>query len=132
MKKVTIFFFVLVLLVGCGSKQDKKLEKTLFEIIGEEENTQIDIAEMTKFSWDKAFLFEPYTNESYMSYQLGVDFKDRSNLDWREDIYLLVFLYEDKVTKFIEIERQRSTFHLDEGRDYLTPEDAIIYINRLE
>lgn len=39
-----------------------------------------------------AFHFTPYTTQEGINEQLAVDFIDQSNIDSRDDIYLLVFL----------------------------------------
>lgn len=84
---------------------------------------------MAKFKWDKAFLFAPYTPQESIDEQIGVDFKDQSNIDSRDDIYLLVFLYGDKVVQYAVINRQQSDFSIG-VKEYLTPSNASIKIER--
>ncbi len=82
---------------------------------------------MTTFDWDKAYLFTPYSTQESITEQLGVDFKDPSDIDWRDDIYLLVFLDSDQVIQYAELERQGADFSIGE-KQYLTPTDDIINI----
>ncbi|MFE7282748.1 hypothetical protein ACFU75_20865, partial [Heyndrickxia sporothermodurans] len=68
----------------------------------------------------------PYTVQESINEQLGTKFKDPSNIDRRDDIYLLVFLQKSKVVQYAEINRQHLDFSLD--KEYLTPEDATVKI----
>ncbi|MGD6960624.1 hypothetical protein ACQCVB_00370 [Fictibacillus phosphorivorans] len=64
-----------------------------------------------------------------MEKQMGVNFKDRSNIYSRDDIYLLVFLNNEKVVQYAEIKRNQSDFSID-ATEYITPSKALIKINR--
>lgn len=134
MKKLTILILSLLLLVGCNQnnvQHNTKLEEAIFSVVEDKNNNEIDINSLTNFDWDKAFLFAPYTPQESINEQLGVDFKDPSNIDFRDDIYLLVFLNDDTVVQYAEINRnhQRSDFSVDE-KGYLTPSNASITIQR--
>lgn len=84
---------------------------------------------MANFDWDKAYLFTPYSTQEGINEQFRVEFKDTSNIDHRDDIYLLVFLNSDKVVQFVEINRQQSDFSIGK-KEYLTPSNALINIQR--
>ncbi|WP_148361125.1 hypothetical protein [Bacillus timonensis] len=60
---------------------------------------------------------------------MGIDFKDPSNIDFRDDIYLMVFVNDDQVIQYVEVERQGADFTIGEKK-YLTPSDDVIQINR--
>lgn len=81
------------------------------------------------FKWDKAFLVQPYTTQTDLEKQLGVKFTDPSNIGTRDDIYLLIFVNENKVVQYAEIERLKTTFSLGD-KEYLEPSNDIIYIER--
>ncbi|MGG2028013.1 hypothetical protein AB1282_20135 [Gottfriedia sp. S16(2024)] len=132
MKKVIIVIFSLYLLVGCSVsnvKQNKKLEESIHSVVENKSKSEIDISSLAKFTWEKAFIFLPYTTQESIDKQLEVHFKDLSNIDMRDDIYLLVFLNEGKVIQYAEINRQQSDFSIGEKK-YLTPSSASINIIR--
>ncbi|PGZ97836.1 hypothetical protein COE51_13305 [Bacillus pseudomycoides] len=129
MKKVIIVIFSLYLLVGCSLsnvQQNKKLEESIHSVVENKSESEIDISSLAKFTWDKAFIFPPYTTQESIDEQLGVHYKDLSNIDMRDDIYLLVFLNEGKVIQYAEINRQQSDFSIGE----FTPSSSSIKIVR--
>lgn len=130
MKKITIIIFSLLLLVGCSQssvQQNRELEESIHSIVEDKNISEININSLTNFDWDKAFLFAPYTTQKSIDEQLGIDFKDPSKIDIRDDIYLLVFLNDNKVVHYAEINRQQSDFSVGE-KEYLTPSNASINI----
>ncbi|ADU32240.1 hypothetical protein [Evansella cellulosilytica] len=134
MKKVIVFglvvlSFALIVYSQTTSQQNKDLEKAIYSIVENDENDVIKIAAITDFNWDKAFLFEPYTPQQHMEEKLGVKYKDRSNISMRDDIYLLVFLHEEKVVQYAEMNRQRNSFSIG-NKEYLTPDNDTVYIDR--
>lgn len=130
MKKWSMLIFSLLLLTGC-SQHNTSLEKAVGTIVEEEKKNEINIEELADFEWDKGFLFAPYTPQKTIEEQLGVEFKDPSNLSSREDIYLLVFMNNDEVVQYAEIKRQKASFSIGE-KSYLTPSNASIKIERYE
>ena len=110
MKKISVFVLLLLLLVGCSQsdvQHNTDLEESIYSIVENENKSLININLLTTFDWDEAFLFTPYSTQEGIEEQLGTDFKDPSNIDTRDDIYLLVFLNKNKVVQYAEIERQR-------------------------
>ncbi|MFZ7945979.1 hypothetical protein [Neobacillus sp. 19] len=132
MKKVIIVILSLYLLVGCSDSnvhQNKKLEESIHTVVENKSKSEINITSLAKFTWDKAFIFPPYTTQESIDEQLDVHFKDPSNIDKRDDIYLLVFLNKGKVVQYAEIKRQKSDFSIGEKK-FLTPSSASIKIVR--
>ena len=129
MRKITVFI-LLLLLTGCGSlTHNTELEKAIQSVVKDEQNSEIPIESLANFVWDQAFLFSPYTTQEGIEEQMGVDYKDPSKLDLRDDIYLLVFLNDDQVVQYVEINRQQSDFSIGD-KAYLTPSNASIKIQR--
>lgn len=130
-----VVLFSLLLLMGCNYssiKRNTELEKDLHSsIIMVTDNSQsaVYIETFTDFKWEKAFLVQPYTTQADIEKQLGVEFKDPSNIGLRDDIYLLVFINEGKVVQYAEIERVGTNFSLDD-KEYLEPSNDIINIER--
>ncbi|WP_082892554.1 hypothetical protein [Rossellomorea aquimaris] len=132
MKKVSVIVLLFLLLVGCSQsdvQHDTELEEAIYSVVGDQNKSEINIRSLTTFDWEKALLFTPYSTQEGIEEQLGFDFKDPSNIDTRDDIYLLVFLNNDKVVQYIEIARQGTDFSIGE-KGYLTPSDNVISIER--
>ncbi|WP_088068004.1 hypothetical protein [Gottfriedia luciferensis] len=132
MKKVSNVIFSFYLLVGCSVskvQQNKKLEESIHSVVENKSKSEIDLLSLAKFTWDKAFVFPPYTTQESINKQLEVYFKDPSKINMRDDLYLLVFLNEGKVVQYAEISRQQSDFSIEEKK-YLTPTSASIKIVR--
>ncbi|MGN8845975.1 hypothetical protein ACTQ5K_22385 [Niallia sp. Sow4_A1] len=134
MKKILLLLSLIFIfgftLVGCSQdvQHNKSLEKAIYSVVKDKNSTEIELKSLTDFSWDKAFLFQPYSAQEDMSEKMGVNFKDPSKLDYRDDIYLLVFLNKDKVVQYAEIDRQGSNFNIED--EYLTKENSKIMIKR--
>ncbi|MBM7602716.1 hypothetical protein JOC75_000686 [Metabacillus crassostreae] len=134
MRKV-IFGVLLLLLVLTGYSilnkvhHNVELEKSIYSIVEDINNTEIRIKTLANFDWDKGFLFKPYSSQKLIDEQLNVHFRDPSNIDWRDDIYLLVFMKENEVVQYAEIDRQGADFKLSE-KEYLTPSDDVVIIER--
>ncbi|USK80764.1 membrane lipoprotein lipid attachment site-containing protein [Peribacillus frigoritolerans] len=130
MKQVTFYILLILFLAGCSNvSHNTGLEKSIFSIVEDKNNSEIRINSLTTFDWEKAFIFTPYSTQEGIEEQLGVNFNDPSDIDWRDDIYLLVFLNDDKVVQYIEIDRQGADFTIGEKK-HLTPSDDLITIER--
>ena len=119
---------MLLVLVGCNQR-NADLEDSIHSIVKDENKSEIKIQSLTNEDWDKAFLFTPYSTEKGIEEQLGTKFNDKSYIFLRDDIFLLVFLYEDKVVQYAEIKRHGSDFSTG-NKNYLTPSDHLILIER--
>lgn len=125
-------FLVFVLIVGCSYidiEHNKGLEKSIYSMVKDRNNREIEVNSITEFKWDKAYLFEPYSPEEHIEKQLGVEYEDPSNISSRDDIYLLVFLHEGKVVQYAEIYRQKADFTLGD-KEYLSPSEDVLNVER--
>lgn len=130
-RKIAVVITILaLLLVGCSNVQeDKELAQSIYSTIMDESNKEISLLSLTTFKWDKAFLFSPYSTEKEIKNQLGVSFNDPSDLEWRDDIYLLVFMNEEKVIQYVVVERQGVNLTIGD-KEYLSPSEDLIMIQR--
>jgi len=125
--------FLLIFLTSCSQEvgmHNKGLEKSISSALEEKNVKEIDINSLTEFDWDEAYLIPPYTDQQTINKQLGVKFKDPTNIDYRDDIYLLVFLYKNKVVQYVEIPTKYGQLN-DKSNDVFTPSNAIIKIEGL-
>ncbi|WP_078554078.1 hypothetical protein [Bacillus alkalicellulosilyticus] len=128
MKKLSI---VLALLIfsGCGVIENKTLQQQVNEKIADKETEEIILSQITDFSWDEAFIFAPYTSEDYMKKRIGSDYKDKTNISYRDDINILVFVHDGKVVQYAEIERTNGDFLVSNGKR-ITPDHSSIQVKR--
>ncbi|WP_430786657.1 hypothetical protein VBD025_14380 [Virgibacillus flavescens] len=125
-------FFGLILclffLTSCTQstvQQNNKLASAIETVLEDNEEKAIDLTNFADFKWDKAYIFHPYTTQSIIDRQLNVDFKDPSNMSSRDDIYLLVFLQDEKVVQYAEISREHGELTMN-SKDGITPSEPII------
>lgn len=133
LKNTLSLLCLLLLIVGGCSQNDvqrnKDLENSIQSILKDNSQKEIRVNTLTNFEWEKAFVFTPYTSQGDIEDKMGLDFKDPSNLEMRDDIYLLVFVNGDKVVQYVELDRQTSDFSFGE-KGQLTPENDVIGIER--
>lgn len=134
-KRMGVLLFALLLLIGCNDnniKRNKELEedvKSFIIMVSDDSDSELHLNGIVDFDWDKAFLLTPYTSQEEIEKQVGVKLKDLSKISLRDDIYLLIFLNNDEVVQYAEINRLQTTFSLSD-QEYLTPSNDLIYIER--
>ncbi|WP_273833634.1 hypothetical protein [Guptibacillus sedimenti] len=129
---ISILCLLLLLLVGCNQdniQRDKDLENAIHTIVADKNQNEIRVKSLTNFEWEEAFLFTPYSTQGSIEKQLGFYFKDPSNLEMRDDIYLMVFVNGGKVVQYVELDRHTSDFSIGD-KDHLTPKKDVISIER--
>lgn len=130
-----IILSLVVVLMGCNDndiERNTELENALtsmISLVSDNSASETNMKDLINFEWDKAFLIKPYTSEAEIEKQIGVNFKDESNIGSRDDIYLLIFLNDDKVVQYAELTRQQCDFSLKE-EEYLTPSNDLLYVIR--
>jgi len=107
---------------------EQSIEAAMKNKAKDEDRIEVDIVSLTNFDWDQAFLFTPYTPQESIDEQLKIHFKDPSNIDTRDDIYLMIFMKDDKVVQYAEINKEEAYLSMGE-EGYLTPTKANIDIS---
>lgn len=125
-KNVWLVVLTMLLVSGCV-QQNKTVESKFDERLTEGNPTEMNISELTDFTWDKAFLFDPYTPEESMNDRLGVNYKDKSNISIRDDIFLLVFMADGKIVQYAELARAKNNYSIG-MKKYLTPSNDQLLI----
>src|SRR5699024_3743860 len=128
LKKIIFLLVTLLLLIACSAEQNTELEESINSVIEDENNQEININTLTTIEWDEAHLFAPYATKSGMEERLGIN-RDKSYIGMRDDVFLLVFVKDDKAIKNAEIKHQGSNLSAGE-ESYLTPSNDVIYIER--
>lgn len=134
-KQIAVILLTLLMITGCNNSdmiRNTEIEKRLHSsiiMVSDNSTSKTYLNTFDDFEWDKAFLVQPYTTQAGIEEQTGVKFTDPSNIGSRDDIYLLVFVKDDKAVQYAEIERLHTTFSLGD-KEYLGPSDDVIYIER--
>jgi hypothetical protein len=128
LKKLPAILLFLILLVSCsfGVRHNKDLEKSIQST--QQKDSKVDLNELTDFAWDRAYLFPPYTDQATINEKLGFTFEDPSNIKTRDDIYLLIFVNNDKAVQYAEVTRNYG--ELIPKNDVITPSHAILKVER--
>lgn len=130
-KYILLFMFCLLVgqMLGYKDIRHKELERSLHTALqGDVHN--VNIASVTDFQWDKAYVFPPYTPVEVMRDELGVQsYKDWSGLGFRDDINLLVFLHGDQIAHYAEIDRAFGEFGQNDSLSF-TPSHATLTVQR--
>lgn len=66
----------------------------------DQHKSEFRLSDAADFSWDKAYIFRPYTTEEEMEQKLGMSFEHESNLEKRDDLNVIVFVKEDRVAGY--------------------------------
>ncbi|WP_258263139.1 hypothetical protein [Rossellomorea sp. SC111] len=118
--------------MGCSKsivEHNERIEEAIYSIVNDQNNKNIELNSIAEFNWGKAYLFPPYTSQGSIEKQLGIEYDDPSQISIRDDIYLLVFLYEGEVVQYAEINRQKADFTTGD-KEYLTPSEDVLKVER--
>jgi hypothetical protein len=124
-------FFCIIILAGCSSasgNHNKELEKSFSSALNEKRMEGIDLNSLTDFDWEKAYVIYPYTPQKEINEKLGFNYKDPSSIDFRDDIYLIVFLHNNKVVQYVEITTQYGNLIFETNDGFITPSNATIKV----
>ncbi|WNB91011.1 hypothetical protein [Bacillus sp. NEB1478] len=129
MRRLLLLLFSLTLLMSCsvGVRHNQNLEQSILS--AQKKDTKVDLNELTDFKWDKAFLFPPYTDQATINETLGFTFNDPSEIKNRDDIYLLIFVNEEKVVQYAKVSRKYGELIPEE--EIITPSKAVLKVARL-
>ncbi|GGG15310.1 hypothetical protein GCM10007425_07010 [Lysinibacillus alkalisoli] len=127
MKKCWLLWLTLLMLTACQS-QHNTLAADLQAVIQNPKLEKVELTSMVEFDWQEAYLFPPYTQHNEITSTLGFPFSEQTNVTNSDNIYLLVFLHEDKIIESVDIHRAHCDFTIDSTK--LTPDQDTIYIQR--
>lgn len=132
LKKIMVIILLIVVLDGCSSNTDllnTELQESFHTMINNKNNTVIDLNEIAKFDWEKAYLFSPYTSKDSINNTLGLKFIGDSRIETSDDIYLIIYVNKEKIVQYSEIDRHQSDISVANG-SYLTQENSLITVTR--
>lgn len=125
-KKVVIgsILVLLILLVFASTFLHRVTEDPILaKRIEEQANSgvmKIPLSNLTDFDWDQAMVFSPYTSREMIEDRLDITVKGSiQNIDFRDDLFLLVFANGKYGVKTVELPRK--TFDFTNNDFILTP-----------
>ncbi|PIC95350.1 hypothetical protein CSV69_12150 [Sporosarcina sp. P26b] len=125
-KKVVIgsILVLLIVLVFASTFLHKATEDPILaKRIEEQANSgvmKIRLSNLTNFDWDQAMVFGPYTSREMIEDRLDITVKGSiQNIDFRDDLFLLVFANGKYAVKTVELPRR--TFDFTNNVFILTP-----------
>ena len=121
-----LVFAMLSLFFVNRASEDTVLAMKILEQ-AESGSTEIALSTLTDFDWEKAAVYGPYTTVDVIEESLNVKFKGSTQgIDYREDIFLLVFAKGNHAIKTVELSRRVGDYYEKNGM--LTPENDILII----
>jgi len=108
------------------ASEDTLLAKRILEQ-AESGSTEIALSTLTNFDWEKAAVYGPYTTVDVIEESLNVRFKGNTQgIDFRDDIFLLVFAKGNHAIKTVELSRRIGDYYEKNGM--LTPENDVLIV----
>jgi hypothetical protein len=84
------------------------------------EVSEIDISLLTTFTWDRLYVFGPYTELSKLDSMFGISWRDKchTTIESQDGVALLVFVSENRVVVCTDYYRYGSSNNVD-GHDFV-------------
>ncbi|MBX7170036.1 MAG: hypothetical protein K1X72_03690 [Pyrinomonadaceae bacterium] len=103
-----------------------RLEDVIQQKVDNQDNSPLEIKKLTDFSWDKLYIFTPYTPTKVINETLGFESKIIKDIemDSQEEINLLVFVKDNKLTTLVEFPRRSGDFDKISNPNGFTQENA--------
>ncbi len=121
MKNISLAIILTILVLSCGRpdklESDKSLEESIQQNILSGQAT-LDFKELAQFKWDSLIILTPYSNPERLSDKFDVDFApvEHASIQHRDNINLIIFFDEGKLTKMVEYPRYPGDFANNEIR----------------
>jgi len=118
----------MVLGAACGTRNVHLwgLERIVRDRIASGDATPIALTEATTFSWDRVYIFPPYTDRQSIlaSIRTKWDDIDRTGIEMRDDAVLIVFMRAGRVAAFAMFPRGAGDLGHIQATHGLAPEEA--------
>jgi len=122
---------VVVFMISCQNENHKNMEFPFEEINNKVsiiidkddsgQNKEINLADLTPFSWDELYIFKPYTPLSDIEESLGFVWKEANKtfINQEDGFNLLVFIEKKDVIHYTKWPRSKGDFSKIEKSKYL-------------
>lgn len=127
---LSIHISLLLGLLGCEVTTVEKNQDELLQRITEsiQKDNTVDFNEITSFEWDSMYIFGPYTSEQNIKDVLGINTFETYNIQYRDDIELIIFIKDQKMVFSLEYPRSLGELQYERGVKIL-PENAKLMIH---
>ena len=135
LRSIISILILVTILIGCNNNleiNEGHVESRINPFMLNDDQNKVDINALTDFSWEKAYIFTPYTPKEHMTEKLGFNWKNSIGIDYRDDINLIVFVKDKTVVKYIELPRKYGDFDFEDIENEITPENAIVTLEILD
>jgi hypothetical protein len=122
-----------VLTSRCASEGDAALGDRIAVYVTRGQSP-LRMSELTDFTWDRLYIFTPYSSWNSVETDLGFSWPQGRalHLEEREDICLLAFVAEKQVVRYVGQNRARGDFGSLYRKEGYTREEAIFRIDRAQ
>jgi hypothetical protein len=128
MKRAKLIFLVLILLaVGLYLKSKepvdiKEFRNSLCQAVHAKPASSIKLSNLTKFEWEKVYIFGPYTPKEKVESDLGFKWNgfNETGISSDDSTNLLLFLSKDNGVKWAKIPRNCGDFEISSDKNVIT------------
>ncbi|MGL5753355.1 MAG: hypothetical protein ACRCXT_22615 [Paraclostridium sp.] len=137
-KKIVLGIILLILVgyIGISYYNSKQVSEDVAlrnEIIKEVSSSEeIDFSKIDNFSWDKMYIFTPYSDSRRILAKDNVrNYNDDMSMEYTDAKNIVAFIDNNKVVSYISINREDFDFEPMEGY-IISRDEAIFSVNRKE
>lgn len=111
---IATMFFVYLFLQDIARKELRSNLRNSIELLENGQVEYIDFIQIASFSWDRLYIFTPYTNYKTIDATLGFYWLPArySLIQSRDYVYLLVFVKNGRIVQYIEYYTNEGNFDL--------------------
>lgn len=125
---ITLFALYFIQATKNTNVDDQQERELLYSSISSEiarcqsgEIEKVDISKITSFSWDRMYIFDPYTSEREIDETIGIHWSGSKStfIESSDSITLIVFIDEGTVVQYLEFWREPWDFaYLENDNGY--------------
>jgi len=122
-------------LFGCGGMAERqRFERDMERAVGASSGTNqltIRISSLTRFRWDKVFVFPPYTAAGDIDAQIGCSWNSgaKRDIESNDSFELFVFVRDGRVVQHARIRRSLCDWDLAGSNGFRSGED-VFFVRR--
>ena len=121
---------MVIVTASCASRGDEELARRIASAVQASEPSVVNVSELTTFTWDRVFIFPPYTTASEVEKELGFSWSDSSRIASRDDIVMLAFVDRGHVVRFVDQPRGAADFSACYHRGGFPRSDAVFRFSK--
>lgn len=103
----------LLSVAGTCAPRDASIEAALAGAVSRGSGTEVDLAVLASFPWERFYVFPPYSDTARIDSVLGFRWSGarRSSIPMSESVNLLVFVEGRRVVRALELPRSKGDFY---------------------